>query len=414
MRVGIIITRIGGEDGVALETEKWIEVLHDLGHEIFLISGMYERNILERKYQELCGEFYLLSKKTLSEQKKAFLEPDENSIDVLDKVKKRSEVICDKIMKWIKKNNIEFLISENSSALPCNLSMTLGICKAVERTGVKTLTHDHDFYWERGNRYVSFHKEINNIIEKIIPLRLSNVRSVVINSAMKDVLEGKYGISNSVYIPNVIDFDKKLIFDDDLKKNFLEYFEFEEDSVILLQATRVVRRKGIETAVELVHKLNDKRVKLIITGSDKDEKTGDNYYEFLISLIKRLDLGNQVVFANGNFDRFSLWDFYRCADACTYFSKYEGFGNAFVEAVFMKKPIFVNNYKSAFWRDIGSLGFKLVMTENNNLTSKNISDVKKVLSDEKLREDIGEHNFKLGKKYFSYDVLREKLRELIN
>ena len=32
MRIGIVIGRIGGVDGVALETEKWIAVLKKMGH----------------------------------------------------------------------------------------------------------------------------------------------------------------------------------------------------------------------------------------------------------------------------------------------------------------------------------------------------------------------------------------------
>ena len=37
MNVGIIIGRIGDVDGVALETEKWIEVLQKMGHKIFIL-----------------------------------------------------------------------------------------------------------------------------------------------------------------------------------------------------------------------------------------------------------------------------------------------------------------------------------------------------------------------------------------
>ncbi len=38
MNIGIIIGRIGDVDGVALETEKWAEVLTKMGHEIFILS----------------------------------------------------------------------------------------------------------------------------------------------------------------------------------------------------------------------------------------------------------------------------------------------------------------------------------------------------------------------------------------
>ena len=43
MRIGIIVSRIGGEDGVALETQKWMEALKEMGHEIFIASGTIHR-----------------------------------------------------------------------------------------------------------------------------------------------------------------------------------------------------------------------------------------------------------------------------------------------------------------------------------------------------------------------------------
>jgi glycosyltransferase involved in cell wall biosynthesis len=110
---------------------------------------------------------------------------------------------------------------------------------------------------------------------------------------------------------------------------------------------------------------------------------------------------------------YTLSDAYAHATACTYFSTYEGFGNAFVEAVLAKTPIFVNNYKPVFWPDIGSLGFRVVMLEENQLTDEKVGQMKEVIYNKQLRKEIGEHNFQLGKKYFSYEVLEEKLRTLI-
>lgn len=413
MRIGILIARIGGEDGVALETEKWIEVLSSMGHEVFLLSGKYEGEVLDRKHRSLCKEFYLLSRDSLDEQKKSFLDPDRDSAHILRRIDEKSEIICDKIVKWIKRKKINVLISENASALPFNLSMTFGIKKAVIRTGIKTITHDHDFYWERGNRYVSFHKDINRIVKSCVPLRLPNVTNVVINSEMKKILKEEHAIFDSVFVPNVMNFDKEVECSKKAKERVLKFFGFSKDDIILLQPTRVVRRKGIENAILLVHRLDDKRVKLIITGSDKDERVGDSYYEELISLVKKLGLSKQVIFASKYMDRFSLWDFYSCCDACTYFSSYEGFGNAFVEAVLAKKPVFVNDYKPAFWSDIGSKGFRLVMIENNVLTNSAVNDIRNIIYDKKLSKDIGEYNFEIGKKYFSYEVLKKKLHRLI-
>ena len=110
---------------------------------------------------------------------------------------------------------------------------------------------------------------------------------------------------------------------------------------------------------------------------------------------------------------YNLSDAYAHARACTYFSTYEGFGNAFVEAVLAKTPIFVNNYKPVYWPDIGSLGFKTVMLEDNQLTDKAVEEMKEILYNDALNKEIGEYNYKLGKKYFSYERLEGILDELI-
>jgi glycogen synthase len=51
------------------------------------------------------------------------------------------------------------------------------------------------------------------------------------------------------------------------------------DDLLILQPTRIVQRKGIEHAVELVKELNDPRCKLVISHEAGDE--GYEYVEWL-------------------------------------------------------------------------------------------------------------------------------------
>jgi hypothetical protein len=60
-----------------------------------------------------------------------------------------------------------------------------------------------------------------------------------------------------------------------------------------------------------------------------------------------------------NHDQLSLWDVYPHADFITYPSLYEGFGNAFLEAIYFKKPLLINRY-AIFVRDIEPKGFDLI------------------------------------------------------
>ena len=108
---------------------------------------------------------------------------------------------------------------------------------------------------------------------------------------------------------------------------------------------------------------------------------------------------------------YSLEDVYPHADLVTYFSIYEGFGNALLEAFYFKKPVVVNRY-SIFITDIEPSGFEVVTAEGI-LTDRVINHVRKVMDDADYREAMVTKNYELSMKFFSYSVLRRKLRALI-
>ena len=104
---------------------------------------------------------------------------------------------------------------------------------------------------------------------------------------------------------------------------------------------------------------------------------------------------------------YTLFDVYPHADLVTYPSHYEGFGNAFLEAIYFSKPVVVNTY-AVYARDIDPLGFKTI--EMSQLVTREIVEqTRRVLEDKSLRAEWAETNFKLGVKYFSYSVARRKL-----
>ena len=104
---------------------------------------------------------------------------------------------------------------------------------------------------------------------------------------------------------------------------------------------------------------------------------------------------------------YSLYDIYPHADLITYPSYYEGFGNAFIEAVYFRKPVVVNTY-AVYARDISPLGFKTI--EMTQLVSNQVvQQTREVLHNKVLRDEWVETNYKLGLKYFSFAVARRKL-----
>ncbi len=422
MNIGIIIGRIGGVDGVALESEKWIEVLRAMGHRVYTLSGQFQERPMDPATENLVPEMSFFSPESFWSQKKAFFYPETTPEELIEHLNLYSKVIYKKIMHWIQERQIELLISENASALPSHLEMGMAINKAVHKTGIPTITHDHDFAWERGDRYLSPHKEINEFVSEVFPLRAPNSVHAVINSHAALTLKERFG-REAIMVPNVMDFDQPFGLHTEKNEALAEHMGFQKTDLFLFQITRIVRRKGIESAIRLIHELDDTKIKLIITGNYADD-AGSAYYNELVNLIHDLKLSEQIRFAyhlfhnkglsNGNGEvRFSLSDAYAKATACTYFSTYEGFGNAFVEAVLARRPIFVNNYVPVYMPDIGSKGFKTVMIENGELTGKALSEMAEIIYNPKLAAEIAEFNFKLGKKEFSFDTLREKLDQLI-
>ncbi len=422
MNIGIIIGRIGGVDGVALETEKWIAVLQSMGHKVYTLSGQFQERPMDPETETLVSEMSFFSPESFWSQKKAFFYPETDPRELVEHLNLYSKVIYKKILNWISVRKIDLLISENASALPSHLEMGMAINKAVQKTGIPTITHDHDFAWERGDRYISPHKEINNFVAEVFPLRTPNSVHAVINTHASHTLMERFNRA-SVNVPNVMDFNQAFGLKNQKNENLAEHLGYKKDDLLLFQITRIVRRKGIEAAIQLIHELNDKKVKLVITGNYADD-AGSAYYNELVNQIHELHLGHQVTFAhhlfhnkglsNGNGElRLSLSDAYARATACTYFSTYEGFGNAFVEAVLAKRPIFVNNYEPVYMPDIGSKGFKTVMIENCQLSPEAVKDMAEVIYNPQLAKEIADYNFELGKKYFSLDTLREKLEELI-
>ncbi|MFY0592748.1 glycosyltransferase [Roseivirga sp.] len=411
MRIGIIIGRIGGVDGVALETEKWISVLKKLGHKVFIMSGEFESWDIDYEHDYLFPALSFFSVEAEWGQRKAFFHPDNDPDPLLDHVENASNMIEKAMKDWVTEKKIDVLLSENASALPCHLSMGVAIKKLIQNTGLPIVTHDHDFHWERGERYVSVHPEINQYVDDNFPLLLPYVKHAVINTFGVETFKNRFDI-DATLVPNVMDFSRSYGIPTEENKFFLKDVGVAQDEIALLQVTRIVRRKGIETAISLIDKLQDKKLKLVITGNNNDDENKE-YYNELIDQIHDLNLSSQVIFAAHKvLDHKDLSDVYAHGRACTYFSTYEGFGNAFVECVLAKKPIFVNNYKPVYMQDIGSKGFETVMIEDSNLTDKHVQQMSEIIYNPDRCREIGENNFKLGQQHFSFDVLESKLQHL--
>jgi glycosyltransferase involved in cell wall biosynthesis len=248
------------------------------------------------------------------------------------------------------------------------------------------------------------------------PPNLNNIEHVVINSAAKEELALRTGLSSTI-IPNVLDFDNPPEVDENQTTAFRDSLELEPQDRIILQPTRIIQRKGIEHAIELVEDLKDPRYKLVISHEVGDE--GHEYADWLQEIARERGVDLKLVKMRvldpinnhkGNNGKPTLWDIYPHADFITYPSLHEGFGNAFLEAVYFKKPILINRY-GTFVRDIEPKGFDLIVMDGY-LTKKNVQSVREFLKSREKKDRMVNHNYDVAKRNYSYAILRRGLNNI--
>jgi len=407
--VGFISTRLAGTDGVSLETEKWADIFESEGFNCFYFAG-------ELDSPPQCS--YLL-------EEAHFQHPDIRDIyrksfgvnkrdrKTTEKIYKLKMIIKDNLYKFIEKFDIELLIPENALTIPLNLPLGIALTQVISETGISTIAHHHDFFWERQQFLTNAVWEYLNMA---FPPHLPSINHVVINSSGDNQLSLRTGVSSTV-IPNVMDFENPPPPVDEYASDVRQALGIEDDELFILQPTRVVKRKGIEHAIELVNRLGMK-AKLVISHASGDE--GYDYQNRVKEYSKMLGVNTVFVSEIINERRgktkdgkkiYTLADIYPHADLVTYPSNFEGFGNAFLEAIYFRKPIVVNTY-SIYAMDIKPKGFSVVELDGY-VTEKAVEQTRRVLNNPELCERMVKKNYEIATRCFSYKVLRQKLRSLI-
>ena len=407
--VGFISTRFAGTDGVSLETIKWANVFQKEGFACFYFAG-------ELDQPPDCS--YLVEEANFTHPEIKYIYNHCFGVHrrerrITQKIHTVKEKLKDQIYSFIEKFSVNLLVPENSLTIPLNIPLGLAITEVISETEIPTIAHHHDFFWERQQFLTNAVWEYLNMA---FPPHLSSIQHVTINSSGDNQLSLRTGISGTI-IPNVMDFENPPPPIDDYALDVRKALGIEDDELFILQPTRVVKRKGIEHAIELVHRLG-KKAKLVISHASGDE--GYDYEQRVREYSKLLNVNTRFVSNIINEKRgytkegrkiYTLDDIYPHADLVTYPSTFEGFGNAFLEAVYFKKPIVVNKY-SIYTYDIEPKGF-LTIEIDGFVTEDAVRMTRDVLENPEFRKNMVETNYDIAKRCYSYAVLRQKLKNLI-
>ncbi len=444
--------RLGRTDGVSLEVDKWRTVLERHGHTVHYIAGNDD-------VPGGCSipELYPFHPDTARVIRNATRELSdfESAAELMEEVHRLAGLIKPQFERYLDELQVDAILPNNLLSVGYNLPGMIALGSIIEERRLPALCHNHDFWWEDSGEVYPTDEKVVEVYKRFAPPDHPWVSHVTINRIGQRALREQRGIESTV-VPNVFDFDVPVWGEDDYNADFRSSLGLGPNDLMFLQATRVLNRKAIELAIDVVGKVGEPTFRTKLEGrlydgrifgpNDKIALVCSGYIEgigltdsYPSALEKRArDRGVELIWAGervkhsrGTADSgekiYSLWDSYVQADMVTYPSIWEGWGNQFIEAVFAKLPVVLFEYP--VWKtDLGPVGFDvatlgdtisghdehgLVEVAESNLINA-VEQAIEFLRDSDLRERAVLHNFELAKKSFSYDALEGYVMPLVS
>ena len=389
MRIGMVSTRFAGTDGVSLETAKVAEVLRRSGHDIAWFAGELGDEFTPGR---LHTSAHFTDAAELTRQTEYF----GNTVrrpGLIEEVRAAAKDIQDALRRFVSDSDVDVLMPQNALAIPMQIPLAMAIGEMAAE-GMPVLAHHHDLAWER-ERFSE--TSIPDLLDAYFPPRGPTIHHLVINSLAQEQLARRRGLVSAV-LPNVMDFAR-----DDPDPRDGERFRADaglsKDQVVLLQPTRVIPRKSIETSIEFAQHIDD--AVIVITHEEGDE--GDRYGSALRSLAEQADVDLRFVpVGTDPAAGPTLADAYESSALVLYPSRIEGFGNALLEAFFYRRPVLVRRYP-VYVADIAPTGVQCIEF-GDYLTDDAIDQARRWIDDPDVPKNAVEQNYEVGRRSFSLEV----------
>ena len=409
-RIGFVATRFLEGDSVTSESEKWIGMLNGMGHECFFFAGESDRDSdrsmvvpeASRDHPDIARLRHLL-------------------FDDYDRTTKISGLVHalrfhlkQNIYQFIRTFDINLLIVENALSLPYNIPLGLALTETIAEIELPTIVHHYDFAWYRSRFTVT---SAQDYLRAAFPPTLNTMYHIVTNSLAAQQLALHTG-SPSRIIPYVMDFDNPPGANDDYADGLREELGIESGQTVVLQPTNIAARKRIELSIDLTERVADNAVLLITKQPAERELAYKNrLQEYADALGVRVIFGSdQIHHMRGVLESganvYSIADAYRSADLVSYPTTLEGFGHAFLEGVYYKRPILMSR-QPLFKLDIEPRGFK-VLNIDHFVDDETVTRARTLISDEQERKQLTEHNYEIGRTHYSYHSLVSHLSALLD
>ena len=308
--------------------------------------------------------------------------PASDGAALVEEITERAKVIRRRVEDYLDAQQIPLVHIRNLMSLPYNLPATLALYDlAVDRPDIGFLMQHHDLYWEGPNagNFLTPHREVSVLMDRIMCPSLPNARHVLINPLAAEALHARKGLDGTV-IPDGFDFGRDVPPIDELAfRGRLEVLAGDPrpvgaDDLVVAMPARVAINKAIELAIQFAARLDRERATLqnapeglglnrrrfsadssvvLLLPQGEDLQDNRQYFETLLAYARRSQVklaygGNIVVpdrrFRHGDPDRYPFYGTYRAADLICYPPEHEGFGNQAIETVWARRPLAVLEY----------------------------------------------------------------------
>ncbi len=469
LRVGIVHSLIGKNDGVSIVIDQTVNAMVDmmdieLGNIFFLAAHSSPR--FNAETNDIFWHKNEIHKRIIREFQQ---DPSEGLDAAIHEKALEAKAV---IKEFVERNEIDLIIAHNTSH-PYNFITAVGLGYYIEELrdqGIiwpKLMVWWHDSYFER-----PIFERPNAIVQKYLKYLPGNFVDglAFINHGQIELAKRMYKKQNlpnleaffehrASVVPNTSDVPwdwQKLDWDkvdriyppqDNYNDSFfkdiglLDALEEKDltldDACILLQHTRVVPRKRIEVALDLAFKLEErfvlenqrKSVVVLVSGHSGDEQEAykeslQEYYHKRIAEHPKSDV--LLIFGEGSIlsHRDIIVDkkYYKFGEIPsiiaaqggigTYFSEIEGFGNNLLEMISYGLPAVINKYQ-VYTEEIEHLGFELPASEKCVLTDDLVNEAYHLLTDIARRNWVVHHNLQVLYHKLDHSIIADKLTPLI-
>jgi len=344
------------------------------------------------------------------------------------------------------------LFVHNILSLPVHPVATVSLTDLLRDTQLPCAATHHDILSEGAYKFMPTCDFAKSILSEYFPPTMPNLRHWTINSRNQSALKKK-DIEAQI-IHDTMDFDHKLEPAEQarIRESLRGKHGIKPNDIVLFAGARIVPNKQTELAGHLTAVLEslrkemvgrklyhgkvfseDSRVVLVLAG--RPERAFTDYRDRLFELFDVLKIvwmyvGDEVspIRSEGE-GLYSLYpDMYTMADFVLYPTGWEGFGNQLLEAFAAGLPVVVFEYP-VFKEDIAPKGVKVVSLGDTILEERDAAGLVQlpvevltraahemiaILTTPEVYLSITANNITVGKKYFSFDVLRAHLCDVID